>query len=909
MATITSTEQLLLEVHQCLGLSAPTKKNELIGFERPLETHQRIISELISEIFTTLNMDEQAKRDASLNLHHLLSINNSIERSVWTHEASMQQIVWNMAAYLYAPYLGRTVAFWSLCQIMDEGMPGGKFWYLPEVIERNDKKELRLPVPQVLDWLLDLSGQSISELAQGLAGKINAAEKSISVGVELESIERVLANWAKGVVPRAENINSYFSDMAALPFRGTFKLDTNSTHEEQFQSALQFIKRKSLSAALLREQIPMSQPNRIEDILDGLADVDEKNSFVELIATRYAVPTLQTVRQRFLVARAVQDGYLRLGKFLHAGDFDKICTDISKNKILQLFELYKYSYNLTVDAYKQSADPQIQDTYFESKISPWDKYGIFLSVVPSLRPNLLNIMADRLNHLFPNEYQGRPLDDHIGHDIESAQLIATRNLVKLDAEQKEYDTVKECSQKLRAHSPWRTLQNVHSYWVANELAQDDQYSFKIRQMATTRMRELAQSSKEKMGAICIELHHLLNNEDRQYRDKDAKKKVESLLIEAKENPALNTWLAMVLQFEAKHHLAFNDFENARRLFKEALEACKKNGFGSLRGEIARDGFALVAEQPPSKFDLNNYEYYFRNVLAYGELEGKEEDKTFEDTACAMSTYFWESLYRPYQNETIVAPLSTELYELFIKGTMPLIFNGDFDGLLNWFKKNSKLKDNKFKEVRGNTALMSWLKIFYEVEKKLPASNYFLSTYKNPDDTALAINWRKAICLMISAWPKLVNMPDFKLQTPAMLAANHGDIAVVNALLKENADLRLQDFKGRTALHAAIASNSLQCVQAILSNDPKVANIYADENQSALHTAVKFGQPKIVEALISDAPHLHSYTDANGKSALDIAKHLATPSIWQQHHKFMSRERRTIATLDDFQKVSSFLSTH
>jgi hypothetical protein len=39
------------------------------------------------------------------------------------------------------------------------------------------------------------------------------------------------------------------------------------------------------------------------------------------------------------------------------------------------------------------------------------------------------------------------------------------------------------------------------------------------------MRELANSPQEKMGAICIELHHLLNNDDRKYRDKNAKKKL------------------------------------------------------------------------------------------------------------------------------------------------------------------------------------------------------------------------------------------------------------------------------------------------------------------------------------------------------------------------------------------------
>jgi ankyrin repeat protein len=82
---------------------------------------------------------------------------------------------------------------------------------------------------------------------------------------------------------------------------------------------------------------------------------------------------------------------------------------------------------------------------------------------------------------------------------------------------------------------------------------------------------------------------------------------------------------------------------------------------------------------------------------------------------------------------------------------------------------------------------------------------------------------------------------------------------------------MQDFYGRTALHAAIASNSLQCVEAILSKDQEVANIYSDGNQSVLHTAVKFGQPAIIKTLISSAPQLSVHMNTDGKSAVDIAE--------------------------------------
>jgi hypothetical protein len=258
---------------------------------------------------------------------------------------------------------------------------------------------------------------------------------------------------------------------------------------------------------------------------------------------------------------------LRLGNFLSGSDFDKTSTDFSINKVLQLFGIYQITYNLTMEAYKQSDDRLSEDAYFESKIPDWDKYGIFLSIMPSIE-NKVEMLVNRLNHLFPNEHQGKPLDDHTANDVESAKLIVARNIAKLVTEKKENDSFKECLQKLRTHSPWRTLQSVHSYWVAGQLAIDNQISLKIRQLAATRMRELANSPQEKMGAICIELHHLLNNDDRKYRDKNAKKKVEALLDEAKANPTLDTWSPMILQFEAKHHLAFNDFENARRLLRK-----------------------------------------------------------------------------------------------------------------------------------------------------------------------------------------------------------------------------------------------------------------------------------------------------------------------------------------------------
>lgn len=76
--------------------------------------------------------------------------------------------------------------------------------------------------------------------------------------------------------------------------------------------------------------------------------------------------------------------------------------------------------------------------------------------------------------------------------------------------------------------------------------------------------------------------------------------IERLLALAEASPAYGEWDAVLLQYKAKHHLAVNDFEEARKLFNAALDACQARNYGPIRGEIARDAFAVVVERPPCR---------------------------------------------------------------------------------------------------------------------------------------------------------------------------------------------------------------------------------------------------------------------------------------------------------------------
>jgi hypothetical protein len=135
MAAIPSFQSILLEVHQSLGLKldSPKDKRKLAQLEKLLAAHIEIMTELIDEIFTALGMDHSAMGDARFNLLNIGNFNTAVEQSTWTYEADTRQIVWFLAGYSYAPGLGCLVANWNLNQPLDKGIPGGRFWYLPEI--------------------------------------------------------------------------------------------------------------------------------------------------------------------------------------------------------------------------------------------------------------------------------------------------------------------------------------------------------------------------------------------------------------------------------------------------------------------------------------------------------------------------------------------------------------------------------------------------------------------------------------------------------------------------------------------------------------------------------------------------------------------------------------------------------
>lgn len=897
MAAIPSIEAILLEIHQSLGLKTSLKKSKFIGLEQPLATHQDHVMDLLEEIIEVLCTEPKSHVLFVDIVMGCANFSGGIAASTWTHGASLRQVVWFMAGYVYAPVMGRILAFASLDEPLDKGMPGGLFWYLPAVQEKEGSKKLVMPVTQVVKWLMDLLGQPMDQIVPKLGGGEDKSGRATTAKVHPDSIARVLNQWLDGQLPRGDNIEKYFAEGSNLDFKGALHIDQQLDAAPQFKQVLKFVERKGLDADALRAQISMWQAGRIEAVLEGTASEDEQVHFMELLQTRYAPPSLQTIRHRLLIARAVQDGYRRLGKLLHGDDFDETDFNPYTNKIMQLLAIFQRTYSLTIEAARHSDDVAQQDKYFESLLSPLERVGICSLLVSSLSPEECGAyLRENLNYLFETLSDDAPLEDHVMFSEISNEDSVNEHIVQRARrywiEPREENVLIEKSlAQIKRNPHWRNFEEIVNYRIAMAIANNNtRLGLKSRRLAIVRMRELASSPSETVRAICMELEQLFIHHDRPERPKNAKTQAAALLAEAKSSLGFDKWKAIVLHFEALHHLACNDFDAALISFNEALSACKENGFGHKRAQIAEDAFALVAGRPPKGFYLPNYEGYYRNMLAYGAYEGQKTAPLFEDEACRVAEYFWHELYFPYHGVNKEELLVTANADRIYNDAIHLIFEGDWDGFKRWLKENSDLRDKRLREARGHTVLMSFVKLLYDINHPQAREN-----------------WRIAIGLMVEAWPKLVNMQDFKRQSPLMIAANEGDIQLVRLLLQAQAVNTLQDFKGRIALHAAVAARSVPCVIELLKHTPDVANLKTTDGNSVLHTAIKVGHPEIVKLLVAHEPALLACKNDIEQTSLDLANIFLKPDAMKYLSDVMKSESREIGSLEDFREIAEWLS--
>ena len=887
-----SLESLLLRAHQALAAASDGTKLKTddkalfadIGLSQ--ERQHMITTRLLADIQSAFDLDDESNAYFLKQLLDWSSHHKHLQLNTRTAGASDRQIAWYLASRSIVPTLARVLAFWDLDGALAPGMPTGQFWFLPTMDDATGR--LELPLPKVVNWLIDLYGTPVSQVQHHL-GSDGDVERS-----RQDSHLRNLYNWKAGGRPRVTSILAMFptedAAVQAEAFQGAFTPDSSATMDRVLVKAFEFVRRKGMTPQVLSRQIAFPNVERLSEVLAGSGTVDENKRFVRALRARYAVPSQQTIRQLLLMARAVQSAYLSICGAL-CPEVEPTCTDPSRNKVLQLLSLFTRVFNLTISARGQvsGASEEEEDRVFETSLTLFERQDLLLDIVPSRKHVAYLQVPSQWSRRFARMLANDPLEDLMPTHPEGIEYFVQTVAVRLIREEDEDRRVVEVVDRCQRSSPWRALQD-QGFDVLRQIVGMDAMLPRARMLACERLLEVAKGPAQMAEAALQLALNLLASEDRN-RSAALALRVDGLLGLARAALSGTHHEPLLLATEAKQSLRKGQFKAAQGQYRKALAACSNWGCGRLRGEIARDLLALeVADAALPAEEHTAVSKYYRNMLAFGMFEA--EPSSLEDTAIWAYDYFWKDLFKPYRDApSIRAPRTLNSQELLRQLTRRVMLDSEFDAQ-TWLAQHRKdLSKQRLRDVRGDSVLTFFLK---SLEK--------LRTMAPPEP---AERMRSFLLALIAAWPEQIYMSDFKAQTALMLAANDGEVEIVRCLLSGEAEIDVQDHLGRTALHAAVTGDALACVELLLAAGPDIRKTTFDESQSVLHTAVRIGDVNIVSVLATAFPEL--LKDANTYWRTPHAEAQSMLDHHEQYRSMMMRQtRRPPATRSALMEIEALL---
>lgn len=642
-----SIQKVLQGIHLGLGLpQTPSAiKERFVNTNMTQGGMSEYMLALLNEIFTELDADEESQKAYIENLLRFSSGYTELFSKVWVYNSTQKNVVWHLLGYFFAPSIARHMAFWHLniCADLDKGMPRERFWYLPEFVYPRKKGEVYLPVEQVIDWICDLISGTASDIAEAYDKSCSDEKKT----EDINNVSRKLNQWRNGVLPNSKDIKEIFNDGVKFDFKGAFLIDENILLDEKFHKARSFILSKNISDEEIFLQIGMHIP-------DENASIEIKEDFVSYVVERYKMPSNKTIRTRLLYARMIQNAYISLLKYLFP-DVDKRNVNLECNKLLQVFEIYKRIYNLTISAWNACGEISDRNTeieenlYFEKELfaSPFGAFGIdartlYEVILPSnmYRNESISKCVNVLNYMINKDNELSNLILLSPHDL-SHKVEYINHSRSIECEYDEFSIGMKSGEEFNS-----VLANINEFDLVYKLYfnshRDD-----FKMAALDRMGKMNRDELQDVFFYISYLDYLLRFKKNSMKGIDRKYRVDEILSKIKFCDEYVRFTPVFQWFEAKHQLNMGYFDESIELYKKAKEGFDNIHCGKIKGEIIRELFSIELYLHPTKINQNNYERDYRDCLDYGLFTKYDNLKDFNDFVDHCKKYFADNLYRPY----------------------------------------------------------------------------------------------------------------------------------------------------------------------------------------------------------------------------------------------------------------------
>lgn len=615
MALIPTIETFIFEIRKSFGLSnaeASKDKNKFQNIEKDITKHGELFEKLIDDLFKSLKItafDSDALKHqfiATAELQHKLS------QGIYSRMASKAQISWLLASHVIIPAVAKTMAIWQRDQIMDSGMPGNGFWYLPKEVDG----ALILPVAQVFDWLNSLVSKDKTDtyLLDQVYNDDNPNAKSTRLGIDRRTLEKDIKNWRTSISPAKTQklVYDWFNDDLELEFNNTFEKIPNENCKTSIERASSYLNDNNISSLELSKDIQCYSESEIDNILRLKAKDNDLKYFLEKMYSRFSPPSNKTIRLRLHYAIAAQDMYMRFGKLLHSTSFKAFSTDYSDNYINQLILLFNTIYNKTWEI-EENTNPNrslLKNTLCDENLDKWLSknmpYTLVCSVLKTEGDLAISNLLDWFNHLFLTDSSNALIPIF----IKKSDMADIHPEYK--AKQKEFNLhMRELCQLI---SNKKKIKKSISPYALMLIARDSSEPLDKRYKAVDELAKITYPN-ELWWTYYMESELMFLDD---YQDQLGEfEYIDHLLLKVKESAFYTGNKAYYLFFQGRYNLLNNKIDVALDFFKKANKESRIINSGKIRGLSARYIFMINAVIKKNGYSLINQNPLYRDMMLFG----------------------------------------------------------------------------------------------------------------------------------------------------------------------------------------------------------------------------------------------------------------------------------------------------